>query len=235
MNQLRYHRVLLKLSGEALGRSGQGIEIEKLNNVAEEIKALHTEGVELLIVMGAGNWWRKRKQGKGYDPVVADYMGIISTDINALALRDALNKKGVKCEVFSHVGTEVKLINKISRGAIEKSLKARRVVVLAGGTGKPFFTTDTAAAEGAVRNHAEVIIKAGPADGVYSADPTKHKNARKYQILSVKDAIKKDLKVMDKAAFEICQKNKIPILVCKWQKGNVLKAVKGVELGTLVK
>ena len=235
MAKLQYHRVLIKLSGEALGQAGRGIEVSKLNNIAFEIKALHALGVELLVVMGAGNWWRKRQQGKGYDPATADYMGIISTDMNALALRDALNKQGLKAEVFSYVGTEIKMINKISKSAIDKALRAKKIIILAGGTGKPFFTTDTAAAQGAVRNKAEVIIKAGPADGVYSADPKKHKNAEKFLSLSIREVLKKDLKVMDKAAFEICLKYKMPILVCKWQKGNLLKAVTGSQIGTLVK
>lgn len=235
MAQLHYHRVLIKLSGEALGEAGKGIEVSKLNNIAFEIKALHSLGVELLIAMGAGNWWRKRQQGKGYDAVIADYMGMMSTNLNALALKDAFAKQGIKSEIFSNIGSEIKLINKISKTKIEKTLRAKKVVILAGGTGKPFFTTDTAAAQGAVRNNAEVIIKAGPADGVYSADPKKHKNAEKYVSLSTKQAIKKDLKVMDKTAFEICLKNKMPILVCKWQKGNLLKVVTGSQIGTLVK
>lgn len=231
---LRYRRILLKLSGEALGQSGQGIESAKLINTVKELRVFHRLGVELALVIGGGNIWRKRNQGKGMDAVTADYLGMIATVMNALVLKKVLVKNGVKARVQSYLGTDIAGIEHMNIANAKKILKAGGVVIFASGTGKPFFTTDTAAAQQAVAVGAEVIIKAGPVDGVYSADPLKVKRARKYGIITMREALKWNLRVMDREAFKICAKKKIPIIVCKWSSGILAEVVKGKRVGTLV-
>jgi uridylate kinase len=231
---LKYSRVLLKLSGEALGSSGQGIESAKLVNVVKELRVLRRLGVELALVIGAGNIWRKRNQGGGMDEVTADYLGMVATIMNALVLKQALVKSGIKTRVQSYLGTDIPGIEKINSTNAQKALKAGEVVIFASGTGKPFFTTDTAAAQQAAAVEAEVIIKAGPVDGVYSADPFKVKSAHKYGIITMREALKWNLGVMDKEAFKICANKKMPIIVCKWGRGVLANVVKGKSIGTLV-
>ncbi len=235
MAKLTYQRVLLKLSGEALGRTASGLDYKKLNMAVKEIRALVRLGVELGIAVGGGNWWRKRNQSKNFDAVSADYMGMTATVLNALALRQGLAKAGVSSLVQTAIGSEIPLLTPVSEIKARAALKQGRVVIFAGGTGKPFFTTDTAAAQQASLIGAEVLIKAGPADGVYSANPNKHKNARKFDSLTIKQALRLNLGVMDRQAFAWCEKSKMPIIVCKWQKGMVAKVVKGLSVGTIVK
>lgn len=228
--------ILLKLSGEALGGLGQGINVKTLNKTATTINKLQASGLRLAIVMGAGNWWRKRQQGQGMDPKTADYIGITATLMNALALQQALQKLKVKAIVQTFVGSEIELTEPINKKKAQTTLKQGQVVIFAGGTGRPFFTTDTAAAKQAVMIKADLLLKTGPVDGVYDKDPNKYKAAKKFLKLEMKQAIKLGLKVMDQQAFVICQKNKIPILVCKWGSAKrlvgCLKAGRG---GTLVR
>ncbi|MBI5733964.1 MAG: uridine monophosphate kinase [Candidatus Kerfeldbacteria bacterium] len=235
MAKLAYKRILLKLSGEALGNTGRGLDYKKLNMAVKEIRALTRLGVELGIAIGGGNWWRKRNQSKNFDAVSADYMGMTATVLNALALRQGLAKVGVFSLVQTTIGSEIPLLKPVNEVKARAALKQGRVVIFAGGTGKPFFTTDTAAAQQASLLGAKVLIKAGPADGVYSANPNKHKNAQKFDNLTIKQALRLNLGVMDRQAFAWCEKNKIPIIVCKWQKGMVAKVVRGLAIGTVVK
>ncbi len=228
--------ILLKLSGEALGALGQGINIKTLNKTAGLIKDLQVSGFKIAIVMGAGNWFRKRQQGRGLEPKSADYMGITATLMNALALRQALNKIKVPCLIQTFVGGEIELAGPINQNKARLALCQNKVVIFAGGTGKPFFTTDTAAARQAVMVKADLLVKVGPANGVYNKDPNKYPSAKKFLEVSMSQVIKLNLKVMDKQAFVICRRNRIPILVCKW--GNAKRLIDCLKTGrggTLVK
>lgn len=235
MPQPKYKRILLKLSGETLGKSGAGIDPVKLKAVARELESVVNLGVELGVVIGGGNLWRKRSQGKGFDPATSDYIGIIATTLNALALQQEFKARGVDVLVQSHVATEVPLIEPLNFKVAQAALRAGKIVVFAGGTGKPFFTTDTAAAQQAIAINADVIIKAGPVDGVYSADPKKFRSAKKYHEISFAEVLQKKLEVMDLSAFSLCAQYKLPIVVCQWKVGQVGRVVKGEEIGTLVK
>ncbi|MFA4819076.1 MAG: uridine monophosphate kinase [Patescibacteria group bacterium] len=234
MANLKYKRILLKLSGEAFGNAAHGLSAKKLALVVREIRALSRLGVELGIAIGGGNWWRKRDQAQTFHAVTADYMGMTATVLNALALWQALTKARVPSLVQTAIGSEIPLVEPVNKSRARKALSQGKVVIFAGGTGKPFFTTDTAAAQQASLLGAEVLIKAGPADGVYSANPNKYKNAQKFNRLTIKQALRLNLGVMDRQAFAWCEKNKIPIIVCKWQKGTVAKVVKGLSVGTRV-
>jgi len=229
--KLQYKRILLKLSGEALGSNG--ISHNKLNLVVKQLRALHLSGVELAVVIGGGNIWRKRNQGQGFNPVAADYLGMIATIMNALALKQALEKAGVKTQIQSAINIKVPGTEKVNAVKAQSALARGQVVIFAGGTGKPFFTTDTAAALQAAAIKAEVIIKASTTDGVYTADPKKFKSAKKLAHITIKEAIKKNLGIMDKQAFKICQQRKIPIVVCKWG-SNLVSIVQGKKIGTHV-
>jgi len=232
--KLKYRRILLKLSGEALGLSGQGINPRKLESVVREVRNLRRLGVELALVIGGGNIWRKRSQDRGMDPVTADYLGMLATVMNALALQQALQRFGVKTQVQSAVAFDLPMVEVLNPAKARAALKRGQVVIFAGGTGKPFFTTDTAAAQRAAEVKADGIIKASPIDGVYSSDPTKNRKATKYMTLTMREALARKLEVMDRDAFRICAKHKIPIVVCKWGKGNVVRVVQGKRVGTLV-
>ena len=228
-----YHRILLKLSGESLGNSGTGIDLNKLKEVVDVIRALRALRVELAIVIGGGNIWRKRNQGGGMDEVTADFMGMVATVINALALQQRMFKSKIKVVVQSPICFDLPGVDKLNPSQAQKFLKSG-VVIFAGGTGKPFFTTDTSAVNRAQDIKANLIIKAGPADGVYTADPKTNKSAKKYLYLSFNEAIKKKLGVMDMSALKFCQKHGLKVLVCKWNKVNVLNAATGKKVGTLV-
>ncbi len=236
MKNLKYKRILLKLSGEALqGNKPYGIDPDFLSNLAEEIRKVANLGTELAIVIGGGNIFRGMKGAtQGMDRATADYMGMLATVMNALALQDALEKKNLKTRVLSAI--EMREISEpyIRRRAI-RHLEKGRVVIFAAGTGNPFFTTDTAAALRAAEINANILLKATKVDGVYTTDPMKDKNAVKLDKISYKDVIVKGIKVMDSAAVSLCMENGIPIVVFDVRKSkNLEKVVKGENVGSLV-
>ncbi len=235
MSQIKYKRVLLKLSGEALaGENKTGISPEVVDDITEQVKELKDLGVEVAIVVGGGNFWRG-KYGHNMEKTTSDYMGMLATTINALALQDALEAKGM----FTRVQTAIEM-REIAEPYIKrkatKHLEKGRIVIFAAGTGNPFFTTDTCAALRAAEIDAEVILVAKTIDGVYSADPKLDPNAIKYDEITYLDILNKDLKVMDSTATSLCKDNGIPLIVFAMsEKGNMLKAVKGERVGTIVK
>ena len=235
MSQVKYKRILLKLSGEALaGEQKTGISPEVLDDITEQVKELKDLGVEIAIVVGGGNFWRG-KYGHNMEKTTSDYMGMLATTINALALQDALEAKGM----FTRVQTAIEM-REIAEPYIKrkatKHLEKGRIVIFAAGTGNPFFTTDTCAALRAAEIEAEVILVAKTIDGVYSADPKVDPNAVKYDEITYLDILNKDLKVMDLTATTLCKDNDIPLIVFAMsEKGNMLKAVKGEKIGTIVK
>ncbi|MFH1612503.1 MAG: UMP kinase [bacterium] len=234
--KIKYKRVLLKLSGEALqGKLGFGIDINVLNKLSEEIKEIKKLGVELGIIIGAGNILRGAElSNHGIDRVSADYMGMLATVINALALQDVLEKHGIITRVLTSIHMQELAEPYIRRKAI-RHLEKNRVVIFAGGTGNPYFTTDTAAALRAKEIEAEVILKATKVDGIYSGDPFKNKNVKKYAFLTYLEVIKKRLKIMDTTAISLCMDNNLPIIVFNINgKENIKKVILGEKIGTLV-
>jgi uridylate kinase len=234
--RLKYKRILLKLSGEALqGKQGYGIDPQEVRHVAKSIMQVHGMGVEVAVVIGGGNIYRgERESKKGIDRITADYMGMLATILNAVALQDALEKLGVQTRVLTAL--EVKEIAEpfIKRRAV-RHIEKGRVVIFAGGTGNPYFTTDTAASLRANEIGAQVLIKATKVDGVYTADPVKDKSARKLNRLSFIEVIRKKLKVMDLTAVSLCMENNLPIIVLSMNiPGNVARAVAGKKVGTIV-
>lgn len=223
---LKYKRILLKLSGESLkGESSDSFDSHILNRFADEIIPLYNAGVEIAIVIGGGNIFRG-VQGfsKGLDRVQGDYMGMLATLINAMAIQSVLEEKGIPVDVLS--GMEVSPVSeKMSRRRAIESLEQKKIVIIAGGTGNPFFTTDTAAALRAAEIKANVIMKGTRVDGVYSDDPEKNADAVKYDKISFDDAFKKKLKVMDLTAFTICHENNIPIIVFNMNKNKNLENI----------
>lgn len=231
-----YKRILLKLSGESLqGRQKYGIDPRVVTTVAEEIKDVKKLGLEIAIVVGGGNIFRGVvASAKGLERSTADYMGMLATGINALALQGALEKIGVDTRVQTAIEMRDLAEPYIRRRAI-RHLEKGRVVIFSGGTGSPYFTTDTAAALRAVEVGAEVILKATKVDGVYSADPVLHPKAKKYDRLKYMEAIKRRLKIMDSTALSLCMDNNLPIVVFNLRKkGNIKRAVKGEPIGTVV-
>ena len=235
-NGLVYSRILLKLSGEALaGMDGTGIDPTEAVNIAERVKAVHEMGVDVAIVIGAGNLWRGRR-GKhaGMDRATADYMGMLATVMNALALMDAFERIGVNTRVQSAIEMRTVAEPYIRRRAI-RHLEKDRVVIFGGGTGNPYFSTDTAAALRAMEIGADVLIKATKVDGVYDKDPNKHEDAKKFDRLSYIDTLNRRLEVMDSTAVSLCMENKLPILVLNlWDEEALTSALKGERIGTLV-
>jgi uridylate kinase len=233
-----YKRVLLKLSGEALlGRLQHGIDAEMCASLASEIKEVHEAGVEMALVVGGGNIFRGQVESKrfGLDRSVADYMGMLATVMNGLALQNALEQVGVQTRVMTAIQMHAIAEPYILRRAI-RHLEKRRVVIFVAGTGNPYFTTDTAAALRATEIGCDVIMKATKVDGVYSADPVKDKNAEKFKNLKFIDVLKKDLKVMDATAISMCMDNGLPIIVFNLlQKGNIKRVIYGEEIGTIVR
>lgn len=235
MSEVKYKRILLKLSGEALaGENKTGISPEVLDEITSQIKDLKDLGVEVAIVVGGGNFWRG-KYGHNMEKTTSDYMGMLATTINALALQDALEAKGM----FTRVQTAIEM-REIAEPYIKrkatKHLEKGRIVIFAAGTGNPFFTTDTCAALRAAEIDAEVILVAKTIDGVYSADPKVDPNAVKYDEITYLDILNRDLKVMDSTAISLCKDNNIQLIVFAMnEKGNMVKAVKGEKVGTLVK
>lgn len=239
MTDPKYKRVLLKLSGEMLGGGkGQGIDGEALEMVAEEVSLLHKTGVEIAIVIGGGNIFRGMTAAADWeiDRSSADYMGMLATVINGLALQAVLeNKHQINSRVLTAIAMQELAEPYIRRKAV-KHLAKKRVVIFAGGTGNPFFTTDTAAALRAREVGAEIILKATKVDGVYDADPMKVPNAKRFTSLSYIDVISKKLNVMDATAITMCMESGLPILVFKLDKhGCVRKALTDETVGTLVR
>ena len=234
MPDLKYKRVLLKLSGEAIGgQEGRGVDAKTLGKICDKIKEVVEMGVEVAIVVGGGNFWRGR-YGHQMERTTSDYMGMLATTINALALQEALEAKGVQTRVQTAI--EMKEIAEpyIKRKAI-RHLEKNRVVIFGAGTGNPFFTTDTAAALRAAEIGAEVILLAKTIDGVYSADPKKDATAKKYDKISYLDILNKDLKVMDSTATSLCRDNNIPLVVFGINEPeNMIKIVEGENIGTIV-
>ncbi len=236
MAKLKFQRILLKLSGESLaGPNGFGIDPEQAEAIAERVKAVRMMDVEVAIVIGAGNLWRG-KQGleRGMDRATADYMGMLATVMNAMALMDALERTGVYTRVQSAIEMRAVAEPYIRRRAI-RHLEKGRVVVFGAGTGNPFFSTDTAAALRAVEIDAGVLIKATKVDGVYDADPHKNPGARKFDTLSYIDVLNRRLEVMDSTAISLCMDNNLPILVVNlWDPSALERALRGEKVGTLV-
>jgi len=236
MSELKYKRILLKLSGEALaGSSGFGIDVSEAEAIASRIKEVHEMGVEVAAVIGAGNIWRG-KQGldRGMDRATADYMGMLGTVMNAMALMDALERDGVYTRVQSAIDMRAVAEPYIRRRAI-RHLEKGRVVILSAGTGNPYFSTDTAAALRAMEIDANVLIKATKVDGVYDADPKENPEAKKFDQLSYIDVLNRRLQVMDSTAITLCMENHLPILVLNlWDPQALLSALNGEHTGTLV-
>jgi len=231
-----YRRVLLKLSGEALsGDQGFGIDTETLDYVCREIVAVAGLGVEIAVVIGGGNFFRGvRAEESGIERAAADYMGMLATVINAIALQQALQKLGVEARVQSAIPISPVSEPYVRERAI-KHLRNGRVVIFAAGTGNPFFTTDTAASLRAVETGAEVLVKATQVDGVYDADPKQNPDAVRYHRLSYSQALDKQLKVMDATAFALCQEHNIPLRVFTMSRpGSFERLVRGEDVGTLV-
>jgi uridylate kinase len=236
MPKLKYKRILLKLSGEALaGKAGRGIDVDQAESIASRIKKVHAMGVEVAVVLGAGNLWRG-KQGleRGMDRSTADYMGMLGTVMNSMVLMDALERLHVFTRVMSAIEMRAVAEPYIRRRAI-RHLEKGRVVVFGAGTGNPFFSTDTAAALRASEIDADVVIKATKVDGVYDSDPDKHPGAKKFSSLSYIELLNRRLAVMDSTAVSLCMDNHMPILVLNlWDPQALIKALRGQKVGTLV-
>ena len=232
----RYRRILLKLSGEILAGGGEhGIDEERINQIADEVRDVHALGVEIGLVLGGGNIFRGlAASARGMDRVHADYMGMLATVINALALQDALEKSGLQTRVLSAIEMRAVAEPYIRRRAI-RHLEKGRVVIFAAGTGNPFFTTDTAGALRAVEIGADAIMKATKVDGIYSADPMLHKNAERLAHVTYIDVLNRGLQVMDAAAISLCMDNKLPIIVFDLTRsGNIKRIVLGEPVGSIV-
>ena len=233
---MKYKRVLLKLSGEALmGDQNYGIDPQRLDQYALEILETKKLGIELAIVIGGGNIYRGvQAEHAGIDRAQGDYMGMLATMINAMALQSALEKYGVYTRLMSGLSMEQVCEPFIRRKAI-RHLEKGRIVIFGAGLGKPYFTTDSTASLRAIEIEADVVLKGTRVDGVYSADPEKDPNAIKFSKISFNEVFERNLNVMDMTAFTLCQENKLPIMVFDMnEKGNLLKILEGQELGTLI-
>src|SRR5881227_2169643 len=232
----KYTRILLKLSGEALGgAAGVGISPEAVHDMAEQIREVRELGVQVVVVVGGGNIFRGLSGSeRGIERATGDYMGMLATVINALALQDALEKLGVATRVQSAI-TMAQVAEAFIRRRAVRHLEKGRVVIFGGGTGNPYFSTDTAAALRANEIGAEVILKATKVDGIYDSDPKKNPKAKRYSEISYLDALQKQLKVMDSTAFSLCMDNKMPIIVFDlFSAHNLKRVVMGEKVGTLV-
>ncbi|MBI4352896.1 MAG: UMP kinase [Candidatus Omnitrophica bacterium] len=232
----KYKRVILKISGEALqGGQKYGIDPVVVESIASQLKEVKGMGVELAVVIGGGNIFRGLEAAsQGMDRSTADYMGMLATVINAMALQDALERKGVFTRVQTAIAMEALAEPYIRRRAI-RHLEKGRIVILAGGTGNPYFTTDTTAALRAIELGAQVVLKATRVDGIYSADPEKVKNAKRFGKFHYMDILKRRLKVMDATAISLCMDNNLPLIVFNLMKpGNIKRVIQGENIGTLV-
>ena len=233
---MKYKRILLKLSGEALmGDKEYGIDNARISDYANDVFAVHKLGVQVAIVIGGGNIYRGlQAAGDGIDRVQGDYIGMLATIINAMFLQETLEKKGAKVKVLSGISIDP-LCEKMSRRSAIDYLEAGKIVIIGGGTGNPFFTTDTASALRAVEIKADAILKGTRVDGVYSADPEKDKNAVKFDSITFAQVYEKKLQVMDLTAITLCQENHLPIVVFDMnKKGNLQKLISGDKIGTIV-
>ena len=231
-----YKRILLKLSGEALaGNQGHGINSATIKQIAKDIKQAHDTGVQIGLVIGGGNIFRGvAASAEGMDRASSDYMGMLATCINSLALQDALEKENVPTRVQSAIEMNEIAEPYIRRRAI-RHLEKGRIVIFGAGTGNPYFTTDTAAALRAMEINAEILMKATKVDGIYDKDPTKNTDAKRYEKITYIDVLKQGLQVMDSTAISLCMDNKLPIMTFDLAKnGNIFKAVVGEKIGTLV-
>ncbi len=236
MESLKYHRILLKLSGEALGSdNGEGINIDRSVDIARRVRDVRELGVDVAIVIGAGNLWRGRVGlEKGMDRATADYMGMLATVMNALSLMDAMEGLGVVTRVQSAIEMRAVAEPYIRRRAI-RHMEKGRVVIFGGGTGNPYFSTDTAAALRAMEMNADVLIKATKVDGVYDCDPVHNKQAKKFDKLTYLEMLNKKLEVMDNTAISLCMENKLPIMVLNlWDEKALRRALFGEPAGTLI-
>ena len=234
---MKYNRILLKLSGEALmGNQQYGIDPVRLNEYASEIAAVVKQGVQVAIVIGGGNIFRGLQgASKGMDRVQGDYMGMLATIINSMALQGALENFGVKTKLTGGLAIDP-IVEETSRKRAIEYLTEGKVVIISGGTGNPYFTTDSASALRAIEIQADVILKGTRVDGIYTADPEKDTSATKFDTLTFDEAYEKKLKIMDLTAFTLCKENNLPILVFDMNTaGNLLKVVAGENIGTLVK
>jgi uridylate kinase len=234
---LRYPRVLIKLSGEALaGDKGFGFDLETVNRLADEIVAVDKLGASIGLVIGGGNIVRGTQLAKmGMERVGADYMGMLGTVINALAVQDILERKGIETRVMTAIRMEEIAEPYIRRRAV-RHLEQKRTVIFAAGTGNPYFSTDTAAVLRAIQIKANVIIKATSVEGVYSADPKKDPSAKLHEEISYRDVILAELKVMDQTAITLCKENNLPLIVLNIHRpGAIAAAVRGERIGTIVR
>jgi uridylate kinase len=233
---MKYKRILLKLSGEALmGEQQYGIDPERLNTYAEDIAEVVELEVQVAIVIGGGNIFRGMQgAAQGMDRVQGDYMGMLATVINSMSIQGALENLGVSTRLLGGLAIDP-IAEAMSRKRAQEYLNQRKVVIISGGTGNPFFTTDTASALRAVEIEADIILKGTRVDGIYTADPEKDPNAVKYNSLSFEEAYEKKLSIMDLTAFTLCRENALPIYVFDMnKKGNLLRVVKGENIGTIV-
>lgn len=233
---MKYKRILLKLSGEALmGKQNFGIDPQRLEQYTNEIKKVKETGVELAIVIGGGNIFRGiQAEQSGMDRVQGDYMGMLATVINAMALQSALEGAGVYTRLMSGIKIDQVCEQFIRRRAI-RHLEKGRMVIFGAGTGNPYFTTDSAASLRAVEIEADVVLKGTRVDGIYTEDPEKNPDAKRYTDITYQEVLEKDLRIMDTTAFALCKENKLPIIVFDMNKpGNLMKIINGENIGTLV-
>ncbi len=236
MPEVKYKRIMLKLGGEALaGPGGYGIDPHRADEVAAKIKRVKDHGVEIAIVLGAGNLWRgKDGLAHGMDRATADQMGMLATVMNSLVLRDALERAGVTTRVQTAIEMRAVAEPYIRLRAI-RHLEKGRVVILGAGTGNPYFTTDTAAALRAMELHADVLIKATKVDGVYESDPLVNPQAKKFDRLSYIEALNLGVEILDSTAISLCMDNKLPIIIVNlWKEGSIERAVLGERVGTII-
>jgi uridylate kinase len=236
MTKPLYRRVLLKFSGEALaGESGFGIDPSKALDLAREIKSVHDLGVSIVLVVGAGNIFRGMEAAsKGMDRVTGDYLGMLATVMNAISLQDALEHIGIETRTLSAITVSQIAEPYIRRRAL-RHLDKNRIVIVAGGTGNPYFTTDTAAVLRATELKADVVIKATKVDGVYDKDPLLHNDAVMYDTITFKEVLNQNLRVMDQTAFALCKENNLPIRVLNmYESGSMVKMLQGEKIGTIV-
>ncbi|MCL5073375.1 MAG: UMP kinase [Actinobacteria bacterium] len=232
----KYNRILLKISGEALiGDCNYGIDTRIMDNIAAQIKEVIEMGLEIAVVIGGGNFWRGvSASANGMDRTTADYIGMLATVMNAVGLQDSLEKKGISTRVQSSI-TMQQIAEPFIRRRALRHLEKKRVVIFAGGTGNPYFSTDTAAALRALEINAEIIFKATKVDGVYNKDPKKFNDAEKYDSLTFMEVLNRDLRILDSTAISLCQENNLPIVVFDITKpGNIKGVILGKKIGTLV-
>lgn len=233
--EIKYRRVLLKLSGEALlGRQEFGIDPEVVSSIARQIVTVHERGVEVAVVVGGGNIFRgAAAAATGMDRATADYMGMLATVMNGLALQDAIEKRGVQTRVMSGLEMD-KVAEPFIRRRAERHLEKGRIDILVAGTGNPYFTTDTAAALRAVELHCDVVLKATKVEGVYEFDPFQRPDARRFTTLDYMDALKMEVEVMDATALSLLKDNRLPIVVFNLSPGNIERVIRGEAIGTLI-